>query len=223
MQVKVLQNILGANEQIAQRNRGLFRERGIFTLNIMASPGAGKTSVVLETIKRLRDRVGIAVIEGDVASSVDAERIGRENVPVVQINTQGGCHLDANMVSSALEGLPREGIDLIIIENVGNLICPAGFALGEHRRAMIASVPEGDDKPYKYPIMFSEVDVVLLNKVDLLPYSDFDGESFRRGVGALNARAPIIEVSCRTGQGLDEWASWLLSAMDSVRRDEAGG
>ena len=222
MQLKVLQNILSANDQIATRNQRLLREKGIFALNVMSSPGAGKTSLVLETIKRLKDRLGIAVIEGDVASSIDAERIGRENVPVVQINTDGGCHLDASMVSSALESLPGDGIDLVIIENVGNLICPAEFALGEHRKVMLASVPEGDDKPYKYPLMFSGADVVLVNKIDLLPHLEFDLANFTRGVRVLNPEARIMEISCKTGEGIDDWVSWLLAAMDSRRRDETG-
>ncbi|MBE0416030.1 MAG: hydrogenase nickel incorporation protein HypB [Dehalococcoidia bacterium] len=213
MQVKVLRDILSANERIAMKNRRLFDEKGVFAINLMSSPGAGKTSLILETIRKLKDRVKIAVIEGDIASSLDAEKISKENVTALQINTGGSCHLDANMINNALESMSLEGTDLLIIENVGNLICPAEFALGVHRKVMISSIPEGDDKPYKYPLMFSEADAVLINKIDLLPYVEFDIANFSRGVRALNPRAKIIEVSCKTGQGIDNWVSWLSSQM----------
>lgn len=211
MQVKILQDILSANERIAMKNRCLFDEKGIFAINLMSSPGAGKTSLILETIKRLKDRIKIAVIEGDIASSLDAQRISREGVVTLQINTGGSCHLDANMINNALESMPLEGIDLLIIENVGNLICPAEFTLGVHRKAMLSSIPEGDDKPYKYPLMFSEADAVLINKIDLSPYVEFDIANFSRGVRSLNSKAKIIEISCKTGEGIDDWVSWLSS------------
>jgi hydrogenase nickel incorporation protein HypB len=174
MEVKVLKNILGANEQLAEKNQRLLEQNSVFALNVMASPGAGKTSLILETIRRLKDTVKIGVIEGDISSSVDAETVSKEGVAVIQINTGGGCHLDANMIANALANLPLADIDLLFIENVGNLICPASFALGEHRKVILSSVPEGDDKPIKYPVMFHEADIVVLNKTDLLPYVKFD-------------------------------------------------
>src|SRR4030067_1689493 len=165
--INVAEDILGANQEKAQCNRKQLDQHHILAVNVMSSPGAGKTSLILNTIKRLKPKVRIAVIEGDVASSIDAEKVHQLGNAVVQINTAGGCHLDANMVETALNNLPLEEIDLLLIENVGNLICPVGFALGEHKRAMLLSLPEGDDKPYKYPAMFADADVVLLNKIDL--------------------------------------------------------
>ena len=213
MEVKILKNILGANDQIAERNRMLLEQNNIFTVNIMSSPGAGKTSLILQTIKRLKDKTRIGVIEGDVSSSIDAEVVGREGVPVIQINTGGSCHLDANMVSNALNNLPLTNIDLLFIENVGNLICPASFALGEHRRVIISSIPEGDDKPLKYPVMFHDADSVLLNKVDLLPYVKFDSDAFSRALRSINEKLEIIPASCTSGEGIGEWLSWLLAQM----------
>lgn len=209
MRVQVVEDILSANEQIALTNRRLFDEKGVFVLNIMAAPGAGKTSLIERTIEALRDRLRIGVIDGDVASTIDADRIARLGIPAVQINTGGACHLDANMVATALPRLPLDGIDLLLIENVGNLICPTGFALGEYFKVMIASTPEGDDKPYKYPGMFSAVHVLLLNKVDLLPLLEFDLDYFRRGVEALNPDVTFFPVSCKTGEGVSEWTRWL--------------
>ncbi len=213
MEVKVLKNILGANEQIAEKNRALVDKDKVFTLNIMASPGAGKTSLILQTIKRLKGIARVGVIEGDVSSSIDAETVGKEGAPVIQINTGGSCHLDANMVSNALNNLPLTDIDLLIIENVGNLICPAGFALGEHKKAIVSSIPEGDDKPLKYPVMFHEADIVVLNKTDLLPYVKFDPDAFSKALKDINERLGIIPVSCTTGQGLDDWVTWLKEQM----------
>jgi len=213
MEVKILKNILGANDQIAERNRMLLEQNNIFTVNIMSSPGAGKTSLILQTIKRLKDKTRIGVIEGDVSSSIDAEVVGREGVPVIQINTGGSCHLDANMVSNALNNLPLTNIDLLFIENVGNLICPASFALGEHRRVIISSIPEGDDKPFKYPVMFHDADIVLLNKIDLLPYVKFDSDAFSRALRSINEKLEIIPASCTSGEGIGEWLSWLLAQM----------
>ena len=213
MEVKVLKNILGANEQLAEKNQRLLEKNGIFVLNVMASPGAGKTSLILETIRRLKGKVRIGVIEGDVSSSVDAEAVGKEGVAVIQINTGGGCHLDANMIGNALNNLPLADIDLLFIENVGNLICPAGFALGEHKKVILSSIPEGDDKPLKYPVMFHEADIVVLNKTDLLPYVKFDQDAFSRSLKGINEKLEIIPVSCTTGQGLSEWVSWLEKQM----------
>ncbi len=215
MEVKVLKNILGANEQLAEKNLLLLEQNGVFALNLMSSPGAGKTSLILETIRRLKGKVKIGVIEGDISSNVDAEAVSKEGVAVIQINTGGGCHLDANMISNALSNLPLADIDLLFIENVGNLICPAGFALGEHRKVILSSIPEGDDKPLKYPVMFHEADIVVLNKTDLLPYVKFDRDAFSRALKVLNEKLEIIPVSCTTGQGLSEWVSWLKTQMST--------
>jgi len=213
MEIKVVKDILDANEQLAQRNRKLFDSNNLFAVNLMSSPGAGKTSLILQTLKGLKGKIKIGVIEGDVSSSLDAEVIAKKGVPVVQINTGGGCHLDANMVSTALDNVPLGDIKLLFIENVGNLICPAEFALGEHRKVLISSIPEGDDKPFKYPLMFHQADVVLINKIDLLPYLKFDIQAFSRVIKGMNEKVKIIPVSCVTGQGIEEWVSWLLSQM----------
>jgi hydrogenase nickel incorporation protein HypB len=218
MTVKVLtikENILEANEERAKINQNLLDKQGILMVNIMSSPGSGKTSLILQTISWFKGKVGIAVIEGDIASTVDADKVNEQAVPVIQINTAGGCHLDASMIEKALNNLPLSGVDLLFIENVGNLICPAEFALGEHKRVMLLSVPEGDDKPYKYPLMFSVADVVLVNKIDLLPLLEFNITSFIKAVKGLNPKVKIFQVSCKTGQGLEEWFSWLKSQMKS--------
>jgi len=213
MEIKVVKDILDANERLAQRNQKLFDDNKLFAVNLMSSPGAGKTSLILQTLKHLKEKTKIGVIEGDVSSSLDAEAIGREGIPVVQINTGGGCHLDANMLTTALDSLPLGDIKLLFIENVGNLICPAEFSLGEHRKVLIASVPEGDDKPFKYPLMFHTVDAVLINKIDLLPYLKFDIDAFSRTVKGMNQKVEIFPISCTTGQGIGEWVSWLLRQM----------
>ena len=217
MKIPVVRNILSANDQIAAENKARFEEAGVFSVNIMSSPGAGKTSLILETLKHLPDGTRLGVIEGDIASTLDADRIGAAGVPVVQINTGGACHLDALMVRSALEKLSLKGLDLLFIENVGNLICPAEFRLGVHREAVIASVPEGADKPYKYPAMFTNAAVVLLNKVDLLPHFDFNVEYFRRGLEMLNPEVAFFPLSCRTGEGVEDWVRWLLKEMKDAR------
>ncbi len=212
MAIKVItigEDILGANEEKAQKNRERLDKHGILAINVMSSPGAGKTSLILSTIKRLKTKVRTAVIEGDVASTVDAEKVNELGAAVVQINTTGGCHLDANMIENALNNLPLEETDLLFIENVGNLICPVEFILGEHKRVMLLSLPEGDDKPYKYPAMFADAEVVLLNKIDLKPHLDFDIDAFRKTVTGLNPRVKILPISCRTGEGLEAWFSWL--------------
>jgi hydrogenase nickel incorporation protein HypB len=213
MEIKVLKDILSANEQIAARNRGLLEENGVFAINLMSSPGAGKTSLILETVKALKGNTGVGVIEGDLNSSIDAELISKEGLPVIQINTGGGCHLDANMLSNALKSLPLQDIELLFIENVGNLVCPAGFALGEHKKVLVSSVPEGHDKPFKYPLMFQIVDAVLINKIDLLPYLDFNSEIFSKTIEGMNSGAGIFPVSCTTSQGIEEWLSWLQNQM----------
>ncbi len=207
----VVEKILSANDLIALQNRKLLDRHGILGVNVMASPGAGKTSLILGSIEVLRGRLRVGVIEGDVAGRVDADKVAETGTPVVQINTGGGCHLDAPQVQSALHQLPLDEIDLLFIENVGNLICPTDFALGEQINMMVANVPEGHDKPIKYPGIFTVVDAIVLNKIDLMPYLDFDLEAFRTAVRALNADVPIFEVSCKTGEGLDDWASWLVA------------
>ncbi len=209
MEIKILKDILSVNEQIAHMNRELLEKNKVFSVNIMASPGAGKTSLVLQTIKALGKTIKIGVIEGDISSSIDAQIVGKEGVPVVQINTGGECHLDANMIQNALNNLPLKEIGLLLIENVGNLVCPAEFNLGEHRKVLVASVPEGDDKPYKYPLMFTTVDAVVLNKTDLLPYVKFNIDSFTRAVKGINAKVKIFPISCTTGEGVSTWAKWL--------------
>jgi hydrogenase nickel incorporation protein HypB len=207
--ITVGEEILTANEEKARANRQRLDKDRVTTINIMSSPGAGKTSFILRTIDSLKDRYNIAVIEGDVASSVDAEKVSAQGVAAVQINTAGGCHLDANMVESALNNLPLENIDILLIENVGNLICPNAFALGEDRRVMISSLPEGDDKPMKYPAMFADTDAVLLNKTDLAPYLDFNTENFYKTVTGLNDDVKIFPISCKTGEGMEAWLAWL--------------
>jgi hydrogenase nickel incorporation protein HypB len=213
MEIKVLKDILSANDQIAQRNRDLLNSKGVFTVNVMASPGAGKTSLILQTINNLKGKIKIGVIEGDIRSSIDAELISKDGTPVVQINTGGECHLDANMIANALGNVPLQDIELLIIENVGNLVCPAEFDVGVHKRVVIASTPEGDDKPFKYPLMFDIVDAVLINKIDLLPYLKFDIDAFSKAVKGMNEKAEIFPVSCTTGEGIEKWTSWLLTQM----------
>jgi len=209
IKVPVVRNILQANDRLAEANRRRFEDAGIFVFNLMSSPGAGKTSLLERTIEGLADRIRMAVIEGDLQSSYDAERIQRKGVQAVQINTDGGCHLDGNMIQIALESLDLQALDLLIIENVGNLVCPAEFNLGEDEKVMILSVTEGDDKPSKYPLMFQLSAVLLVNKIDLLPYLDCDVAKIRERARQLNGRQDIFEISCRTGEGLPAWLSWL--------------
>ncbi len=209
MEFKVLKDILSANDQIAAENRELLDGNRVFAVNVMSSPGSGKTSTILQTIRGLKDKVKIAVIEGDVSSSIDAEKISKEGVTALQINTGGECHLDANMLNRAIKNLPLNEIDLLFIENVGNLICTAEFQLGMHKNLVISSTAEGDDKPLKYPLMFTVADVVLINKMDLQPYIEFDVEAYKKAVVALNQKAEIFEISCKTGQGINSWLAWL--------------
>ncbi len=217
MKVPVLKDITSANDAIAAQNRQVLDQHGIFTINLMSSPGAGKTSLLLQTIKHLGNKLQLAVIEGDIASKIDADRIGKEGIPVVQINTGGSCSLEAQMISTALGKLPLTKIKVLIIENVGNLICPAAFALGEHKKVVIASIPEGDDKPAKYPVIFTEADAVIINKLDLSPHVDFDLPRFRKLIQGLNPKVKIFEVSCKTGKGIAEWCTWLSSQAKKKR------
>jgi hydrogenase nickel incorporation protein HypB len=211
MEVSVVKDILNANDQIAAANRSLLAARGVTAVNIMASPGAGKTSVIAATAERLPADLRPGVIEGDLASSIDTDALLARGIPAVQINTGGNCHLDAPMIRSALPRLPLDEIGVLFIENVGNLVCPAEFDLGAALAVVIGSVPEGHDKPYKYPGMFAAADAVLLNKADLRAYFDFDLDYFRRGLAMVNPDAPLFLVSCRTAEGFDEWLSWLVS------------
>ena len=215
MEIPIVKSILSANDQIAQQNREILDENRIFVVNVMASPGAGKTSLILRTVEALQGRQRIGVIEGDIASSVDADRVAAKGVPVVQINTGGQCHLDAPMIQNSLPELPLGDLDILMIENVGNLVCPVGFKLGEDLNVMIASVPEGDDKPYKYPGIFTAVDAVVINKVDLLPHLRYDVAAFRELIAGMNPRASVFEISCETGEGMEGWAEWLVAQREA--------
>jgi len=212
--VSIIEKILGANDQLAVLNRANLDQHGIFSINLMASPGAGKTSLILQTIQALSTKIHIGVVEGDTAPvTIDADKVISAGMPAVQINTGGDCHLDAVMLQNGLEQLPLDDLDLIIVENVGNLICPAAFKLGTHANVLIASVPEGDDKPYKYPNIYRGLDALILNKTDLLPYVKFDIEYFRTGVEILNPGLRFFVLSCSTGEGLSNWIGWLKGKM----------
>ncbi len=217
--ISVVESILSANDRLAAENRRRLDRAGTFSINMMASPGAGKTSLIERTLESLADRVPVGVIDGDVASSLDADRAARAGAQAVQINTGGECHLDAAMLQSGLDQMPLEEIRLLIVENVGNLICPASFALGTHRSVLIASVPEGDDKPYKYPAMYRGVDVMVINKMDLMPYVEFDVDYFKRGAEILNPGLITFELSCRTGEGLEDWLAWVEHELETVGRE----
>jgi hydrogenase nickel incorporation protein HypB len=209
MEIKLVKDILEANEVIAAQNKSLFNEHGVYVVNLMGSPGAGKTTLLERTAEGIKGKRGMAVIEGDIATSRDAERIAAHAIQAVQINTGGECHLDGNMVRGGLGQLDLDGIDLLVVENVGNLVCPAEFNIGEDAKVMISSVTEGDDKPLKYPLMFQVSSVLLLNKVDLLPHVEFDLERFRAEALKINPNLMIIPISCKTGEGLDTWLQWL--------------
>ncbi len=218
IRIKVGQDLLKANDRIARSNRELLRSRGILCLNLISSPGAGKTSLLEVTCRRLGPGVRMAVIEGDLATDRDAARLERFGIPVVQINTGTACHLDASMVSAALEELPLGEIDLLAIENVGNLICPAGWDLGESYRVMMLSVPEGHDKLAKYPLVVRKADLLVVNKTDLAEACDFDWDVLARDLEALNPALEWIRMSCRTEEGVDEWIAWLRARMDVSAR-----
>lgn len=215
--VPVVEKILGANDRLAADNRARLDATGVYSLNFLASPGAGKTSLVEQTVGRLSGRLRLAVIDGDIATSLDADRAAAAGAKAVQINTGGECHLDAVMLQGALEALDLSDVDLLIVENVGNLVCPANFALGTHKSILVASTPEGDDKPYKYPGTYRGVDALVINKIDLLPYVDFDMEYFRRGAAALNPGLVTFPMSCRTGEGLDAWVEWVIIQVEANR------
>jgi hydrogenase nickel incorporation protein HypB len=216
--VPVVEKILSANDQIASVNHQLLAQSKVFSLNLMASPGAGKTSFILQTIQALRGRMRIGVIEGDTAPvTIDADKVIAAGMPAVQINTGGDCHLDAVMVQSGLRQLPLDEIDLLIIENVGNLVCPAAFNLGTHANILVASIPEGDDKPYKYPAIYRGLDVLIINKIDLLPYVPFKMDYFRQGVEMLNPGVSTFAVSCATGEGISAWTGWIADRVQQTK------
>ena len=216
----VLENVLDANDTLARVNRDMFDSAETYTINMMSSPGAGKTALLERTLERLRKQLRLGVLEGDVQTTLDADRLARFHIPLVQVNTDPGfggeCHLDANMVRSGLGELPLEDIDILIIENVGNLVCPAEFRVGEDVRVMVYSVTEGEEKPLKYPLMFRSADLVLVNKVDLLEHLDFDLEQFLGNLDAVNPGVRTVLTSARTGQGVDEWCDWLGQRLDNV-------
>lgn len=207
--IRIKEEILSENRALADELRSDLAERGIFLVNLMSSPGAGKTSLILRSIEHLRGAHRLAVIEGDVDSDVDAERVAREGVPAVQIQTGGVCHLSAAMVEKGLGFLPLDGLDFLFLENIGNLICPAGSDTGAHLNVVLLSVPEGDDKPLKYPRIFQTADVVLVNKTDVLGHFDFDLGEIERRVRRINPGAPVIPLSCKTGEGVGVWCGWL--------------
>ncbi len=219
--ISIVENILSANDQVAAENRLLLKQAGVYSINMMASPGAGKTSLIEQTIRRLSSQLRIAVIDGDIATSFDADRAAAAGASkAVQINTGGECHLDAVMLNQALKQMDLSQVELLIVENVGNLVCPASFQLGTHESVLIASIPEGDDKPYKYPGMYRGVDILVINKIDLLPYVTFNMSFFLQGIEMLNPGVKTFQLSCRTSEGVDEWLSWLV---ERVRLGQSAG
>lgn len=217
--VPIVENIMDANEQVAEIVKSLFDKNNLFSINLMASPGAGKTTLILETIKKLHKMIRIGVIEGDTAPvTIDADKVQAAGMPAVQINTGGGCHLDAVMMLRGIEQLALDELDLVIVENVGNLICPAAFNLGTHANVLIASVPEGDDKPYKYPNIYRGLDVLIVSKTDLLPYIPFNMAYFRQGVEMLNPGLVTIPLSCVNGDGVAPWLDWIMEKVTSKKK-----
>ncbi|MCB9135496.1 MAG: hydrogenase nickel incorporation protein HypB [Anaerolineales bacterium] len=215
--IPVVEKILSANDRLAEMNRKKIEEAGVYSLNLMASPGAGKTSLIEQTLKRLSREYRVAVIDGDIATSIDADRAAAAGATAIQINTGGECHLDAVMLQNALHQLDLTQFDLLLVENVGNLVCPANFQLGTHKSVLIASVPEGDDKPYKYPGMYRGVDALVINKVDLLPYIPFKMDYFRTGVEILNPGVVTFPVSCQSQEGLDAWVAWIKTSISEKK------
>jgi len=216
--VEIVRKILDSNDRLAAENQKRLDAHKILGLNLMASPGAGKTSFLLKTIEYLPESIHLGVIEGDTAPvTIDSDKIVAQGIPAVQINTGGECHLDAVMTEMALDELPLDELDLVIVENVGNLICPAAFALGTHKNILIASIPEGDDKPYKYTNMYRGVDVLIVNKIDLLPYLEFRMDYFKQGVAALNPGLVCFELSSKTGEGFDAWMDWLQAEVAKTK------
>jgi hydrogenase nickel incorporation protein HypB len=215
--INIKEEILAENKELADELRGRLRAQRVFLVNLMSSPGSGKTSLILRTLAHLEHSFRMAVIEGDVDSAVDAERVARKGFPAVQIKTGGSCHLSAAMVEKGLGALPLESLDLLFLENIGNLICPAGSDTGANLNVALVSVPEGDDKPLKYPLIFRTSDVFLVNKVDVIDHFDFDLEAFRLRVRRLNPDAPVFEISCKTDDGIDAWCRWLQERVEGDR------
>ncbi|HML32576.1 MULTISPECIES: hydrogenase nickel incorporation protein HypB [Sporomusa] len=220
MEITVMSDILGKNDEVAAELNTLLTRQGIFVVNLLGSPGCGKTSLVEQTVRLLRNEYKIAVIEGDLYTSKDADRIAAYGAPVIQINTRGGCHLDAGMVKKAVEQLDLSEVDILIVENVGNLVCPAEFAVGEHAKVVVLSVTEGEDKPLKYPLVFRQSEAIIINKIDLLPYTDFAIDCAVSDINGLNAAAALIKASCKTGEGLVLWTEWLKDRVRLVRRGD---
>jgi hydrogenase nickel incorporation protein HypB len=210
MKINVMQDVLQANDRIAEENRTLFRKNKNLVLNLMSSPGAGKTSLLEKTAEKLAGKLRLGVVVGDIETTRDADRISKYNVPAIQLTTGTACHLDANMVASALPHMPLDKIDLLVVENVGNLVCPAEFVVGEDYKIMILSVTEGDEKPLKYPLMFHESALMLINKIDLVQYTNFNIDDAKSNARKINPDINIIEISCTTGAGLDKWVEWLM-------------
>lgn len=217
MEIRVMQDVLGKNDEIAAANQARFQQQGIFVLNLMGSPGSGKTTLLERTLELLKEDLRVAVIEGDLFTTKDADRIEKHGAPVVQINTAGGCHLDAPMIQKAMKELEGQAIDLLIIENVGNLVCPAEFELGSDKKAVVLSITEGDDKPLKYPLMFKEADVAVLNKADLLPYTDFDMQSAQHDLQTIHPGIEILQTSATKGEGLEAWVNWLRAQVQAKK------
>jgi len=211
VKIKVVTRITEANDRIAAENRKIFNDAGVYVVNLMSAPGAGKTSLIERTVKELKGKLKMGVIEGDIAGTEDAEKIEGLGIPVIQINTGGACHLDANMINEAIVDLPLKDLELLIIENVGNLVCPAEFKVGEDMKVMLLSIAEGDDKPLKYPLMFQESSALILNKIDLLPYTTVNIEKIKKNSLSLTPKLKIFDVSCKTGEGIGGWAEWLRS------------
>ncbi len=216
--IEIKEDILSDNKNLADEIRDMLRVHNVFMLNLMASPGGGKTSLIVNTIRRMKDTCRIGVIEGDIDSMVDAEKVVQEGIPAVQLKTGGFCHLDATMIKMALDEMDLKNLDLVIIENIGNLVCPAEFDTGAHKNAMILSVPEGDDKPLKYPLIFSVCDILVVNKIDYLGVADFDMSAMKERVITLNPGITIIEASCKTGEGIEKWTHWLADEMNAYQR-----
>jgi hydrogenase nickel incorporation protein HypB len=216
--IPIKENILSANDKMAARNREALDRAKVYAINIMASPGAGKTSLILKTLEALHGRLKLGVVEGDLATSIDTEKAIAAGMPAVQINTGGECHLDAVMLADAMPKLPLSNLDLVIVENVGNLVCPANFKIGTHINVLVASIPEGDDKPYKYPGMYKGVQALIVNKIDLLPYVPFNMDYFQQGVEILNPGLVTFPLSAKTGEGMNAWADWLVTQVKQKNR-----
>ena len=217
VQINMESNLLGANDLVARRNRALFADKGLLVINLMSSPGSGKTTILERTIEFMDGRLKMGVIEGDLYTDQDALRIEKKGVEVIQINTEGACHLDAGMVGKAFNQLPSTDLDMVFIENVGNLVCPAEFDLGEDFKAVVLSTAEGNDKPLKYPLIFHQARAILLNKIDLLPYTDFNLDRFREDLARINPSATVFMVSGRTGEGIENWYLWLLEEVEKKK------